>query len=158
MEPLSPEDKVILQTSLFTPRNTFFSLSNNKQFKQAMRGKKKGGNLLTFRTSNPVSRENLNFSTTVTQVQFVSMRFLESSKNFFGYLFEIPDFCEIDIRPDRVALYRKRLTTYANVMLRYQDNFLNIFSSAQGAVLLTTSSLKLFDLNIIREQRMSKGN
>lgn len=158
METLSPEDNVILQASIVTPRNTFFDLSNNKQFKQAMRGKKKGGNLLTFRTANPVSREELNFSATTTPLQFITMRILESSKIFFGYLFEIPDFCELDIKPDRVSICRKRLAEYANVTLRYQDNFLNVFSSPQGALLLTTSKIKLFDPNIIREQRMSKGD
>lgn len=152
------EEEIILECSVTSPRMQFFNISANKIYKQMMRGKKRGPLYTILRIDNPVNRNVLSLGENQTTIQFINMRMLESSGLFFGFLFEIPDICEINIKLDRMTIIKKRLVEYTNVELRYQDNFLNIFSAPQGAILMTTSAIKLFDPNIVREQRMSKGD
>ncbi len=151
---------VALDAIMYAPKMTFINISESKLFKKRVRGKARNSPLFVgLRTEDPDLKKDSRISPRAAVLQFMNMRLVESSGVFFGFLFEVPQGCQITTKTDSVSIIKKRINEYLHVNLRYQDSYVNVFCAPQGAVLLTlNNSIKLFDPNIVREIRMSRGN
>lgn len=147
---------VALKALTTAPTMQFQNLNTTPLFKTT-RFPRNGVVYLGLKVSKPVSDDSF-FLRPSVQIQFASMQLVEAKGLFFGFLFTLPFDCEIGVFRNRATIVKRRVDDYTNVEARYQDSFLNVFSAPQGALLLTTNRIELFDTNIVRERRISRGD